>query len=472
MLPPFAALVAAGATRNVLPSLAAGGLVGAWLLAFDAHGSWGLLVGPIGFVSDGLLGQASQPGNAQVLVLIALIAGFVRLLEQSGAARALVASLAGWVTTSRRAEVAAWVGGLVLFFSDLGNILILGPVFRPVFDRLGLARERLAWIVDSTAAPVSVLVPFVTYGVYIIGLIDTAFPGDSGLRLFRAAVPYQLYPLLSVVFVGAMAVVGRHRGPMARAVASPPDTVDDVPLLPAWTGWGPLGVLFATLIVVGGGLWWSEGALKGPTVRLSLATGYLAAIGALVWSVRHRMPQPWSAVGEGMGQSTRLMVLLVLAWTLGHVCKALGTGDVVAGLLGPWLPAVAVPVCVFAAGAAVSFATGTSWGTFAILMPIAASLATATGLPPELLIGAVLSGGVFGDHCSPISDTTLLASASCGVEHDDHVRTQLPYAAAVGALAAAGFVAAGGGAGVGALVAAAVTAVAAVAAAGQLGRAA
>jgi Na+/H+ antiporter NhaC len=137
------------------------------------------------------------------------------------------------------------------------------------------------------------------------------------------------------------------------------------------------------------------------------------------------------------------MLLLLLAWTLGYVCRELGTGDVVASLLGPWVPAGLLPVAVFATGAVVSFASGTSWGTFAILLPLAASLASTPEQAP-LLVGAVLSGGVFGDHTSPISDTTLLASVASGVEHAEHVRSQLPYALVVGALCAVGFVVAGG----------------------------
>jgi len=441
LLPPAVALAVAFGTRRVLLALGAGGLVGAGLLSVAERGAAGVLLAPVRFVGDGLLGQASSAGNAQVLVLVALIAGFVRRYELSGAAAGLVGGLARVVTTPRRAEGAAFAGGLALFFSDTGNVLLLGPLFRPVFDRLGMARERLAWVVDSTAAPVSVLVPFITWGVYVTGLLDGAFGEGQGLGLFVQAWPHQLYPWLCLLFVLGMATVGRPFGPMARAdtFGAVEEVEGEVGSFAA--GVVPLLVLLVALGAVGAGLWVDDGVLRGPDVRLALGFGYLAGLGAM-WALG-----PSEDFGrdvlEGMGGSMRLLVLLVLAWTLGAVCKDLGTGAALAGVLGPWLPATLVPVVVFGVGGLVSFATGTSWGTFAILLPLTAPLSEATGLDPALLVGAVLSGGIFGDHSSPISDTTLLASAACGVDHGAHVRTQLPYALAVGACAGLGFVASG-----------------------------
>jgi len=453
LLPPAVALVAALATRRVVPSLLGGALLGSMGLAAEATGLWsapwqGVLV----FVGDGLLGRLASDGNAQLLLLVALIGGFVGLLERSGAAAALVRGLSVAVTTPRRAELAAWLSGLLLFFSDTGNVLILGPVYRPLFDRLGVSRERLAWIIDATAAPVSVLVPFITWGVYITGLLSESF--GRGLDLFVAAVPWQLYPWLSIASVGVIAASGRHLGPMARTRAvsrnppaphaeGPSEATPSVPAsVPAWVGVAPLVVLSLTLVAVGGTRWSQAGILAGPDVRLALATAYLAATGCLWLSLRDRSAATAHAA-RGVAGSTRLMAVLMAAWTLAWVCRSLQAGEVVAAGVGPWLPVAGVPVALFAAAATVSFATGTSWGTFAILLPLAAALHTDLGVPAELLVGAVLSGGVFGDHSSPLSDTTLLASGASGVAHAEHVRTQLPYALAVGAMSAAGFVAAG-----------------------------
>ena len=442
--PPLVALAAALATRKVVPSLLAGAFVGSVFLAAEADG-WATapLGGLLRLIGDGVLGRLAVDGNAQLLFLVALIGAFVGLLERSGAAAALVRGLAQWVTTPRRAELATWAAGLLMFFSDTGNVLILGPVFRPLYDRLGIARERLAWIIDATAAPVSVLVPFITWGVYITGLLQESFGGDEGLTLFLAAVPWQLYPWLSLLSVVVVAGSGRHFGPMAACQGTPTATEEGPSAgLPSRTGWLPLAVLLVALMVVGGSRWAAEGILRGPDVRLALATAYLAAIGALVGLLPER-PAAWRQAAAGAADSLRLMGVLLAAWTLAFVCRELGTGEVVAGAVGPWLPGTLVPVALFATGAAVSFATGTSWGTFAILLPLAAALQPACGLPAPMLVGAVLSGGIFGDHSSPLSDTTLLASGAAGVDHADHVRTQLPYALVVGALSAVGFTVAG-----------------------------
>jgi Na+/H+ antiporter NhaC len=436
LLPPLVALGLALGTRRVVPALAAGGLTGTVLLAILEGRPW--IEGPIDFVRVGLLGQPSEAANAQMLVLITLVCGFVRLFEVSGAGRALVAALGRGVVSARRAELATWASGLVLFFSDFGNVLILGPTFRSVYDRLGVPRERLAWIIDTTAAPVCVLVPFIAWGVYAAGLIEEAGGGDGFARLLEA-LPFQAYAWLSLAFVPLMVGLGRPFGPMARAAPIAPEPeAEAAPAPPLSTALLPLAGLFVTLAAVGGTLAWGEGRVTGPTVRTALAAGYLVAIGAL-W----RTPDAGRALREGMGRAAPILALLVLAWTLGEVCGRLGTGPFLAAALSGSLPAWALPATVFVVGAITSFATGTSWGTFAILMPIAVPLATSLGAPLAATIGGVLSGGVFGDHASPLSDTTLIASMAADTDHARHVATQLPYALVVGAATLVTLLAAG-----------------------------
>ncbi len=330
----------------------------------------------------------------------------------------------------------------MLFFSDMGNVLILGPLFRPLYDRLGLPRERLAWIVDTTAAPVSVLIPVISWGVYVIGLFEATVPDRDGLQLFLAALPFQIYPLLSLCSVPILVLAGRPWGPMARALphALPPEPARDeaAPALGLSATLVPLGLLFVVMFGVGLHQIGIEGKLTGAGVRLGLASAYLSASAALLAiGARRGLAGPIArAFQEGIGRAAPLVVLLIFAWTLAETCAQLGTGPTLAGLIGPRVPAVALPALIFAVGAITSFATGTSWGTFAILIPIALPLAIELQLPLPVVAGAVLSGGVFGDHCSPISDTSLLASVGSGVEHARHVATQLPYALAVGALSA------------------------------------
>jgi len=442
LLPPIVALVVAAASRRVLPALALGGITGTVLLAAQDGGWWTAVpAGLLGFVRLGILGQAADASHAQMLVLIALISGFVHLLDASGSARALIGRLANRVRTPAQAQLATWAGGLVLFFSDFGNVLILGPMFGPLYDRVGLSRERLAWIIDTTAAPVCVLVPFIAWGVFAAGLIEAALPGSDGFVVLVSALPYQLYPWLSLAFVPLMALAGRAFGPMARTVprteALPAaQAASDVSAGPAFAAFL---MLFLTLMVVGATGIYTDGRVTGEGVRVALGAAYLVAIGVL-WA---GLGVGADALWRGVGNSAPLLGLLLLAWTLGEVCGQLGTGAFLARTLGDALPAAAVPVAIFLLGAVMSFATGTSWGTFAILMPIGIGLAQQAGVPVAAAVGAVLSGGVFGDHVSPISDTTLLASAAAETDHGSHVSTQLPLAISVGIASGAGFIVAG-----------------------------
>jgi len=339
-------------------------------------------------------------------------------------------------------------------------------VFRPIYDRLQIPREKLAWIIDSTAAPVCVMLPFVTWGVYVMGLIEQGFAGQApsaveavlprlwqadtatvdGFGAFLRTAPFQLYPMLCLASIPLVLRFGADWGPMRHARPVAPDAEADALVLPsAKTAVVPLLVLFAVVVGIGGWTWTANGKLTGEGVRLALAAAYLAAMGACIALLKREghADDAWTLVRQGMGRTTGLLVLLVLAWTLGDVCKQLGTGVTIAAWIGGGLPPSLLPLTLFAAGALTSFATGTSWGTFAILMPIALPLSVALGAPAAPCIGAVLSGGVFGDHTSPISDTTLMASMAAGTEHADHVATQLPYASLAGAGAAVAFVVAG-----------------------------
>jgi Na+/H+ antiporter NhaC len=468
LLPPLVALGLAIYTRQVLIALGTGGLVGTVLLALRAEATLvtGLGTGLLDFVRLGILGQVSVASNAQVMMLIALIGGFVYLLERSGAARALALAITRGVRTPKQAMFATWLSGLALFFSDFGSVLIVGPVFRPIYDKLHIPREKLAWIIDSTAAPVCVMLPFVTWGVYAMGLIEQGFDGQpparveavlpglwqadagtvDGFGAFIRAAPYQLYPLLCLLSIPLILQLGGSWGAMRHARPAPPEATPTTGQTPsAITAIAPLLVLLVVVVAIGGWSWSTTGKLTGSGVRLALATAYLAATGTCVALLRQQGlgEGAWTWIREGLGRSAGLLVLLVLAWTLGDVCKQLGTGATIAAWIGDGLPPSLLPLALFGAGALTSFATGTSWGTFALLMPIALPLSVALGAPAAPCIGAVLSGGVLGDHTSPISDTTLMASMAAGTEHADHVATQLPYAAVAGMSAAVAFAFAG-----------------------------
>jgi Na+/H+ antiporter NhaC len=461
LLPPLIALAVAVGTRRVLLSLGAAVWAGATLLAAPQVG-WLMapLVGAIDVVRGGLLGQVAVAGQAQVLLLIGLVSAFVHLLETSGAGAALVASVGRSVRGPRAAEGLTWLIAVGFFFSDIGHVLIVGPMCRPLFDRVGLPRERLAWIVDTTAAPLSVLIPIAAWGVYLMGLFESAFSGADpaavervlpgrwhgdgvdGFGVWLDVLPRQLYPWLSLCFVPLMIGVGRPFGPMARARAAPAvASGPEAPQVAASAAWLALAALMVVLLAVGASEVAARGAIDGAGVRTSLACAYLAATAVLVARLRRDAPAldlP-AIAARGAARVAPVLLVLVLAWALGDVCERLGTGAFLAVQLAGDLPPAAIAPVVFVLAALTSFATGTSWGTFAVWVPVTAQLCVALDAPAALPLAAVLSGGVFGDHASPISDTTLLASLGADVDHADHVATQLPYALTVAGGALVGF---------------------------------
>jgi len=409
------------------------------------------ITGMTTMVSDYLFTQLTDSYNAGVLVLLVFIGGFVGLMEKSGGAAAFALKVAGVINNRFKMQLSAWVGGIIVFFSDLGTPLIVGPIFEPLSDKLRVSREKLAWILDSTASPVAVLVPFIGWGVYVMGLIQKEYEAlnilESDWTAFIRAIPFQFYPILAVLMVPIVAYTGYEFSAMAKAEKRIQETgelywPDANPLRrgsqtdnhssKAIIIWLPLIVLFVTLYGILAPSGFPFQKVSGTAFRTALSTGYLfAAITIMVLMVYYKV-KTWSESLDiyyyGMSKMMYVAVILVLAWSLGAVGKALGTANYIIDITQGALPAWAVPGLVFLIGAIISFATGSSWGTFAIMMPIVIPMAFTLEAPMYVCIGAVLSGGLFGDHCSPISDTTILSSTGAGCDHIDHVKTQLPYA--------------------------------------------
>jgi len=453
LVPPLLALVLAVATRNVLLSLGLGVLLG-----FVVAAGFDPLLGSVEMVR-GVAGQLGEASHLEVAAIILVIGGFVRLLERSGGMAAFARSMARVVDTPARAQLSAWLTGLAIFFTDSGNALILGPMFRPIFAGVRICREKLAFIIDSTSAPVCVLIPFISWGVYIMSLLEKGFEplglAETPLQALVGALPFQLYPLLALLTVPVMALMGREYGPMARAQrrflaagsvrqeASRPGE----PRVGSATVLAPLGTVMLVLAVLFTFHTMQLGRLPGPQVRQSLLLAYLAGTAVCaVLLARQGIFGPLRSLrvfAGGMPPMLRIVAILLLAWSLGDVCATLGTGETLAAVFDRALPVGLLPATLFALGAVFSLSTGSSWGTFALLLPIAIPVAFETGVPIHLAIAAVLSGGIFGDHCSPVSDTTVLSSMATGCEHAAHVNTQLGYAAVTGAVALLGFVIAG-----------------------------
>ena len=445
LAPPLVALALALATRNVILSLALGVYGGFTILA-----GYNPLAGFVALIEQGLFLQLSKLGHASLIMLILIIGGFIGLLEASGGMKTFARRIAAWVKGPVGAQLAVWLGGMGIFFSDSATPLILGPIFRPVLARVGISREKLAYIIDSTASPVCVLVPFISWGVYVMSLMDQGFAAHQikrdSLATFVQMLPMQFYPVLALLAVPLIILTRRELGPMARASVLPEDVdddTDDSDSPSARVIVVPMITLILGVVVMFVATYFTRGELKGLSIKTSLVVAYLLATAVTVWLMRREgamdVARSLAAFRRGVEKMLIISLILILAWSLGHTCQRLGTGAFLARITKSFLTPGLLSPALFVIGAVISFAMGSAWGTFAILMPIAISMAHGMGaslLPP---MSAVLSGGLFGDHASPISDTTILASMGAGCRHIDHVRTQLPYALTSAAISLVAF---------------------------------
>jgi len=463
LVPVLLALVISISLRNVIFGLFVGLFAGVLMIEGPA-----LLGGMSLMVRDYLVPQVTDSYNAGVLVLLGFIGGFVALMERSGGGAAFAARVARFITTKARLQVSAWIGGIVIFFSDLGTPLIVGPTFRPMADHLRVSRAKLAYIIDSTASPVAILVPFIGWGVYIMSLLEQQFTTlgieQSDFQALVSALPFQFYAWLAVLAVPLLALTGVEFGPMARAERraareglTPEEAANAALNTPAQAGtagkarasfiWLPLLVLFIVLLWTLVPLGFPFGRVSGADFRAGLSTAYLSAAVALIllmaFAGAQRVMASVQVYLEGMSRMMLVAIMLLLAWAMGDMTTALGGDVYVATLAAENAAAWALPVMIFLVSCSISFATGSSWGTFAIMLPLALPATVAIDAPLYVCIGAVLSGGLFGDHCSPISETTILASTGAGCDAFEHFQTQLPYALANGVLCIGGYVLAG-----------------------------
>ncbi len=454
LVPVFATLLVAFAARNVLVGLFTGVFVGVALIADST-----LIMFVPDLVKNYLVPQVADSYNASVLVLLAFIGGFVRLIEFSGGGMAFARTASRWVTGPIRAQLGAWFAGIMIFFSDLGTPLIVGPVFQPLTQRLRVSGQKLAFILDSTSSPVAILIPFIGWGVFIMSVIADAFAINnvsmSEWDAFIAAIPYQLYAWLAIFMVPVIVLLRADFGPMAVAEKEARSAVTNTAGITAGSDtrarpvlvWLPLLVLGATLFVTLGQLGFPFAQVAGADFRAALAAAYFLAAVMLVILVTATGVQgildTFAKYIEGMTGMMSIAATLVLAWALGSVSEALGTAVFVADLARDGLSSEFLPAITFVLAAIISFATGSSWGTIIIMMPLAIPAALATGAPLPIAIAAVLSGGLFGDHSSPVSETTILSSTGAGTTPLAHFRTQFPYALVNGAIAFSGFLLAG-----------------------------
>lgn len=438
LLPPLVAIAVAIWKREVIVALLAALFVSETLLAGFHPG--------IGFT--GLLDRTTDvfasPNNTRILLFSLLVGALIAYIQHSGGVAAVVQTLTrnGYANTPRRAGLLPTLTGLAIFIETNMSILTSGIIARGLFDRFRLSRARLAYIIDSTCAPVAVLILFNGWGAYILGLVDGQGLDDP-LRIVAASIPLNFYALITLAMVFYTVLSTRVHGPMRttedRMQPLPDDDSTEATrarymLAPVLTLIG--GILFFLWLTGDGDLLAGEGARS---VLWATALGLLVAYGLLRIDRRFSHRELVELGFSGMGRLLPVVATVLLALALGSSMQAMGTGNFVAGLLGPNLPGFMLAPLAFLAGAIISFTTGTSWGTYGILIPIALPLAVAMGIPAWLVLPAILGGGVFGDHCSPISDTTIISSLGAGCDHLEHVRTQLPYALTAGGLTLAAY---------------------------------
>ncbi|MBK5242304.1 Na+/H+ antiporter NhaC family protein [Clostridium sp.] len=461
LVPVFLAIVLAIKYKNVVVALFSSVLVGVLITV-----KWRPILGVTTMIEKYFFVQLTDSYNAGVLVLLVFIGGFIALMEKSGGATAFANKVAKIINDRRKVQLSAWAGGILIFFSDLGTPLIVGPIFEPLFDKLRVSREKLAWILDSTASPVAVLIPFIGWGVYIMGLIQKEFDilmiTETDWSAFIKSIPFNLYSILAVTIVPIVAFTGYEFSAMAKAEKRTQDTgekywADSKPLRKSENVenpsskpiliWLPLIVLLVTMVGILAPLGFPFKKVPGGAFRSALSTGYLFAgvllIAMMVFYKVKTFEESFNIYLQGMSKMMYVSVILVLAWSLSSVSKELGTSAYIIEATKGNMPAYLLPATVFIIAAILSFSTGSSWGTFAILMPLVIPMAHAIGSPIHICIGAILAGGMFGDHCSPISDTTILSSSGAGCDHVDHVKTQLPYALLNGFVSVIGFIIAG-----------------------------
>ncbi len=445
VLPPVAAIVIAVWTRNVYWALGLAILISETLQAgFNPAG--GALAG-----IDRAAGVFADAGNTRILLFCLIIGALIAYLERAGGFSAMVS----WLTRSgvgagpKRASAVTAASGVVLFIETNVSLLATGLLGKPLFDQVRLSRARLAYIIDSTCAPVSVIILLNGWGAFILGLL-AANDVDAPLGVMLASIGLNFYAFLTLALVAVTVLTNRTFGPMRRfdeeAARSSPSGQGEAPVPPG----SLLSFIIPMLLLVGGAIffmWWTgEGnILRGSGSRAILWSVILATAAAFLLAARiPELRGKLIDIGfDGMGKLLPAVTVIFLALALGDSLRALGTGaflsSFAANLPLPWL----LPAVLFLTACVTSFTTGTSWGTYGILIPVAIPLAVGAGIPLPLALAAVVGGGVFGDHCSPISDTTIIASLASGCDHLDHVRTQLPYALMAGAAATLLYVVAG-----------------------------
>ncbi|RXJ87385.1 Na+/H+ antiporter NhaC family protein [Arcobacter sp. CECT 8985] len=496
LLPPAVAIVLAFITRNVIFSLFIGIFTGTFMVNVVETNVFNALVNGFVDMVSKMIGSMADSWNAGIILQVLTIGGLIAVITKMGGARAIAQKLATKAKSPASAQIYTWLMGFFIFFDDYANSLIIGPIMRPVTDKLRIAREKLAFIIDATAAPIAGIALISTWIGYEISLIKDAYsmigqPDINAYAIFVDTIPYRFYNILMLAFVFFTAYFLREFGPMHKAAVRASSTgkvtkskkqeeehlnQESSTMAPKknveYSIWNAIVPILVLIIVSFLGFYFNGlHALEGEALKAVQASPYSfqsikdcfgsadasivlfeAALFASIVAIAMGMQQKIFDLSEaletwvhGVKALVITAVILILAWSISSVIKEVGTSVYLVSLLSDSTPQFILPSVIFIFGSVISFSTGTSYGTMGILMPLTIPLANAiginTGLEATALndyivlnIGAVLTGAIFGDHCSPISDTSILSSMGSSCEHMDHISTQLPYALFVGVI--------------------------------------
>ena len=477
ILPPMVAIILALTTRETLVSLFAGIWIGVTILKAN------LVDGFLTTLDTYLVGSLADTSHASIILFTLGFGGMIGVISANGGMRGIVDIAARHAKTRRQGQLTTMFMGVIIFFDDYANTLLVGNMMRPLTDKLRISREKLSYLVDSTAAPVASLAVISTWSIFQMSLLNGPYEqfgvSENPYITFIRSIPYSFYCLLTLVFIFINTTSRREYGPMYKAErrtvltgavmqpganpmtdTSQIDSDDQYGKSSHWTN-SIIPIIAVVLIAMLGLFVTGKRALETgmvPSIRniiggadsyAALMWGsYSAGIIAIIITVSKRLLTLNKAVNAWLNGARSMLLgcaVLVLAWTLGKVSEDLGTAQFLVEISSNFLTPQILPAVIFLTAAAISFSTGTSWATMSILVPIVMPMAMQLiqGTPDEVVaspifvstFAAILSGSVLGDHCSPISDTTILSSTASGSDHIDHVRTQLPYALTVGTIA-------------------------------------
>ena len=484
LIPPLVAISLAFITKNVIVSLVLGIMSGGFILNITGNNPFMAIFYSFLDLIQRAVNSLADSWNAGIILQVLAIGGVINLVAKMGGAKAIAEALSKRAKSPKSAQIITWFAGLLVFFDDYANSLIIGPMMRPVTDKMKISRERLAFIIDATAAPVAGIAIISTWIGLEVGLIGSAFDSigvkANAFGVFLNTIPFRFYNILILGFIVITSLLLKDFGPMRKAeiacrkgsrnfisneqadeeLAVEHDDLEPLPgvKLSVWNAIIPIGALiFGALFafyysgyttIMGGEdsaiiqlMQNSPASFDAIKEAFSNADASVAlfqsALFAGIVAMTMGVFKKIFTLSEGLdiwvdGMKTLVItgVILICAWSLSSVIKELGTAKYLIQLLSGSLPSFILPSLIFVLGAIISFATGTSYGTMGILMPLAIPLAHSINPEMSYVIvstSAVLTGAIFGDHCSPISDTTILSSMGAGCNHIDHVRTQMPY---------------------------------------------